>query len=101
MFMGPAAFCYYFPVVERYLYNVDAQSESQSIPAWILAQGFIMQLKNKSVSSNALLLKRLSELTDFVLKNVARYDESPAEHTRILQAWTELKEQLSERKSTH
>jgi hypothetical protein len=35
MFMGPVAFCYYFPVVERYLYAFRVENEWEDSQAWI------------------------------------------------------------------
>jgi hypothetical protein len=36
MFMGPAAFSFYFPVIERHLYEFKTDCESDDV-AWILA----------------------------------------------------------------
>jgi hypothetical protein len=96
MFMGSAAFLFYFPVIERYLYTARAESEWDDCPAWILAQGIIEQLKASSVAKNAQLINRVAALIAHVLGHIDQYATSEEEQERVASGWNELREFVDE-----
>jgi len=99
MFMGPVAFCYYFPVIERHLHAFRIECEEEH-EAWILAHALMTQLENLGVASNLELVKRIGRLADYVIKHIHHFETDPDEQSRILKAWHKLREFLSPRSST-
>jgi hypothetical protein len=94
MFMGAAAFLFYFPVIERFLYNVRAENEWDDCQAWILSQGIIQQMSDEN-GRNQQLLSRVAALVDYVLRNPNQYGTTIDEQERIISGWTELRETLN------
>lgn len=92
MFMGPTAFLFYFPVIERYLYTVQAEHELDDCQAWILAKGITAQVENRDVTPSKGLIVRVAKLVDHVLRNPNQYAPTMDEQERVLSAWKELRE---------
>ncbi|HUS34762.1 MAG TPA: hypothetical protein VM680_05365 [Verrucomicrobiae bacterium] len=96
MFMGSAAFLFYFPVIERYLYTVQAESDPHDCPAWILAMGIIQQSKESSVATNEELIGRVDALITHVLSHPKQYATDEDEQERVASGWKELREAVDE-----
>jgi hypothetical protein len=96
MFMGSAAFLFYFPVIERYLYTVRAESEFHDCPAWILAMGIIQQLNESSLAKNEQLIGRVDGLITHVLGHLNQYATDGDEQERVASGWNELRAVVDE-----
>jgi hypothetical protein len=94
MFMGPAAFLFYFPVIERHLltFKIETEYEHQAL---ILARAILMQLRNRPRQSDSNLAERVKALTDHVLTHFNHFDVDLDEQNRIAEAWHELSEYLA------
>jgi hypothetical protein len=96
MDMGPVAFTFYFPIVERYLYTIKAQRRYYDCEAAILATDFLFQLSEPKIFQNKELLFRLIRLTDYVIANLGQYALQGDEQIRIWESWEELRAKLNE-----
>lgn len=94
MFMGPKAFLFYFPVIERYLYSVCVSHELDYCPTWILGQAFISQLKQAGADEVPELRRRVAKLAGFVRSHLDRYAMDPEEKEMIDTGWAELEQLL-------
>ena len=97
MFMHPPAFAYYFPVLEKYLHEVNIEEECpegdyelEDCQAWILGEAFIFQFdepeKLPDLSSSD-LLSRVDTLVNYVLDNLCQYVREPEETAKVKDAW--------------
>ena len=96
MSMGSRAFSFYFPVIESYLIDTPVEYEGWDRCAWILAHAIKNQLQRETRSVVLHLVPRIRNLIQFVRQNIARFDDDAAEQSRILLAWAELDEVVSQ-----
>ena len=96
VFMGPKAFVYYFPIVDRYLREVKSNDPHDDCAADILAYAINGQLDNDDVSGSATIVSELCNLIDFVLLEVARYSGSKKIRKQIHATWNQLADKLVE-----
>ncbi|SRR5581483_1145487 len=93
MSMGGKAFAFYFPVIERYLFECTPKDD-YDCKAWIIAEGIKIQLKSSTADAIKPLCERLLSLTGHVLSKLEPLE--PDERARVQQAWTELKSMLED-----
>jgi len=96
MFMGPKAFIYYFPVVDRYLREVTSKDVNEDCEAEILGKAIKGQLDHGVVVQSTTVLLEIRGLTDFVLAEVARYSASKKIRKEIHTTWTQLAHNLAQ-----
>lgn len=93
MFMGSVAFAWYFPVIERYLYESRLEDEDDEVTAtWILAHCIVQQLEPPVEDCVDQLRPQVLKLARHVRENLAQYCVEPREQTRIDEAWQELEQ---------
>jgi hypothetical protein len=99
MFMGSVAFFYYFPVVERYVYEsrIDPQSEfdSEVEAMWILAHCINNQFTDPDPSPSPELCEQVEKLVSHVRNNLPQYCEEVNEQRRIDSAWRGLQDRMN------
>ena len=86
MFMGGAAFAYYYPVIERYLLEFGFPENQQ---AWFLAH-CIKQQFDADANSIQHLRPRILALLAHVQSHLPFYGEDEQEQSNIGMAWGEL-----------
>ncbi|CAN5520461.1 hypothetical protein BH09VER1_BH09VER1_51510 [soil metagenome] len=91
MFMGPRAFRFYFPVIDRFLREHEGLDDYDNSEAWILGQGIIFQLAQREDDSS---LPHLEALASFVRANLARYCTQPENQRRIDHCWQEVQTEI-------
>jgi len=88
MFTGGKAFAFYFPVIERYLFECTPTADDDC-QLWIIGEGIKLQLKWPTASEVLPLRQRLLGLAEHVLSKLD--DLEPDNEARVRKAWTELK----------
>ncbi len=96
MFMGPKAFVYYFPVIDRYLREVTSNDPRDDCEANILACAMNGQLDHDDVSGSSVVVSELHNLINFVLMEVARYSGSKKIRKQIHATWRQLADKLAQ-----
>lgn len=93
MWMGGAAFRFYFPVVDRYLRSVGPiePNDWSSRPAWILASCIAIHFSCRHDMRG--LHREIIDLCDFVCAHLDRYAREAGEREEIREAWESLKQQ--------
>lgn len=97
MFMGPRAFRFYFPVIERYLLETSAADEDDDCCASILARGIEVQLRSTPEPLPAELRARILALCDYVRTNPGQYARAPEAGRWIERAWSAVRARVSAR----
>lgn len=87
MFMGPRAFQFYFPVIDRFLREHQSTDEGDDGQAWILGQGIMFQLKERQDDS---LFPAVTALASFVRSNLSRYGTGAECRQRVDQGWQQV-----------
>jgi hypothetical protein len=89
MFMGPKAFAYYFPVIDRYLREVSGEEPDYDCCAGILGFGIAEQLRitDPAIPSVA---REVADLAVHVLANPGRYTSGEREQQHILREWRKV-----------
>lgn len=89
MFMGPAAFDYYFPVIDRYLRDFRRGCDDDNDGcAWILGAAMVSHLENSKVRPIATgTAMEIAELAAFMIREIDRFAVTPPGQTRILEPW--------------
>lgn len=97
MFMGGTAFSYYFPVIECYIResNADAGNEHEVDAMWILAHCIKQQFENLDTLTTEPLRTNVLDLVSYVRQNLTQYCAEPTEQQRIDSAWAELQARLT------
>ena len=103
MFMGPVAFDYYFPVVDRYLREFRRAAEDDDDGcAWILGAAMVSQLE--SVTPRPLAAGtavEIAALAAFVSREIDRFAGEPRGQGRILEEWHKASVLAVARKTAH
>lgn len=101
MFMGPRAFAFYFPVVDRYLREVrnDDPLELGDSQAWILGEGVRSQIKESRSSVDAELFARIASLARYMLEHIHQYAHQPKDQKRVRASWTSVEKALKPQKN--
>ena len=90
MFMGFAAFAYYYPVIERFLCEESNSVDFSHRYAWVMGESILYHFEGSDVSCPSWLAERLLTLSENVSGNVARYSFDDADRDRINDAWSRL-----------
>jgi len=98
MFMGPVAFAYYFPVLDKYIRGVPDGNDFDDSEAWIIAKGITRQLHPSTADEVIHLADSISDLSNYVCDNIKRFGDN-ADQKRVLLAWREVSETLKMRTS--
>lgn len=94
MFMGGAAFAFYYPVLERYVLesNVEKNDGNDVEAMWILPYCIKAQFDANNVSVH--LRQRIRRLVTHVRANLKQYCADVDEQGKIDTAWSELEREL-------
>ena len=87
MFMGPKAFLYYFPVIERYITNVQLDDPDDDESLWIIG----CALKSQYKKNPKVLKAKIKKLTYVTLKKIGTSKLSNEEKKRCAGKWKEIK----------
>jgi len=92
MWMGGIAFAFYFPVIERYVFqaHVDNDENGEVEAIWILAHCIKQQLHSDHVRGNSDLTDRILVLIEHIRSNLSKFCKEPSEQKRVDEAWREL-----------
>ncbi|MBI5801350.1 MAG: hypothetical protein HZA92_11605 [Verrucomicrobia bacterium] len=96
MFMGPKAFKFYFPVVDRFLRREREPWEFDDSQAWILGKAMRLQLERRNDDE---LLKSIGDLCQHVRTHLSKYATDENEQAEIGAAWLEVESQLAKKPS--
>jgi hypothetical protein len=91
-FMGGVAFIYYFPVIERYIFESRVENGEDVEAMRILA--FCIKAQHEAKHVDHLLCARILDLVNHVRGNLAQYGVDFDEQKRIDGAWCELESSL-------
>lgn len=94
MFMGTAAFVYYYPVIERFLFETIPNDKPDDREAWILAEGIMMQLDSDASKQIVPLYSRIEALADFVCNSINLFSDDEQQQHQIADAWRALKARI-------
>jgi len=98
MFMGPTAFRFYFPVVDRYLREIRNDDEFGDCEAWILGKAIAAQLET---DANDELLMSIDRLCSYVRAHLAQYASSLRDQKRVDKAWVSVENRVSKQRRKH
>lgn len=87
MFMGPVAFAYYFPILDRHLREAQPTDADDDCLAWIIGYGVKMQLETEHRFGES-LLQEIAELAAFVKGFATQLGLEDRE--RINRVWDEV-----------
>ena len=73
MFMGPKAFAYYYPVLDKYLREVQPDDEDDDCEAWGIVCAFEMQLIEGKNYFSKKLIDKISEIHDVAINRFSKY----------------------------
>jgi hypothetical protein len=92
MFMGGAAFAFYFPVIEGYLRDVPVpiEDDGDDHESWVLAKCIENQFHAKTAHHVLHLAPRVIALSKYVRQNIGRFGHDADEQSRIADAWLGL-----------
>lgn len=90
MFMGPAAFLYYFPVIDEYLRSAVPLDHLDDCQADILGSCVAVQLDWNGARMPPELRVRIESLCEFVLSNLSRLASSEADREEIKKSWAQV-----------
>ena len=92
MFMGARAFLFYFPVIDRYIREIECPANRFDDEAWILACGLRIQFE-KDARTLAPIRDRAEQLCDFVSHGLSQLPEGATFRPiqEITDAWAEAK----------
>ncbi|MEM7235428.1 MAG: hypothetical protein AAF517_24865 [Planctomycetota bacterium] len=90
MFMGGAAFAFYFPVIERYLRESRAGEGDDVESVSFIAEGILLQWEWPTWRLVLPLRDRILELCREVLSDPSRYFLDEREQRRAVSAWRKL-----------
>ena len=93
MFMGPKAFRFYFPVVDRFLRREREPWEFDDSEAWILGKAVRLQLERRKDDS---LLKAIGALCQYVRTHLSKFATTGTEQQDIDAAWLEVEKLVTE-----
>lgn len=94
MFMGWKAFVYYFPVIEKFLNEIEPEDETDDCEAWILGCGIESQVKEHKKRINEDMATKLKSLCDSVIVKFGKMDLNKTDKNRILKQWAKNRKQL-------
>ena len=92
MFMGPEAFAYYFPVIDRYLREVHGDDPDGDCHAGILGMATAMQLEEANTPALRSVAVEAAALASHVTGNPARYTPDERMQERLLREWRKVAE---------
>jgi hypothetical protein len=96
MFMGPVAFAYYFPVIDRHLREAQPTEVDDDCLAWIIGRGVQAQLEGKHRFRES-LLQEIAELAAYVKGFVEKFRLEDGE--RITTVWEKVAAEVEKRRS--
>lgn len=91
MWMGSAAFAYYFPVIDQYLREGNWDDPLDYCCAWILGRGVSSQFHWKDGRKPPPhVVQAIADLSAFVQANIGRFSADTDEQERIKGSWREV-----------
>lgn len=100
MFMGSKAFEYYFPVIDRYLREIESEDDWDDCSAAILGSVITMQFEWDTCEFSTRIITDIESLTTFVRANLIRYTPAEEEVQRIDREWLEAERALEKYRSS-
>ena len=99
MFMGGAAFDYYFPVIDRYIREVTGDEEGDDCEVAILGSGVAGQFDWNGADPSDSLVSEIAQLANYVSSNVAQYSPAAEDQKRITGEWDRVDEKIAAHKN--
>jgi hypothetical protein len=96
MFMGPKAFAYYFPVIDRYLREVHGEESDDDCCAGILGTAVAKQLEEASDLAIRMIAHEAADLASHVIGNPGRYTPDWRMQERVVREWRNVARVASE-----
>jgi hypothetical protein len=96
MFMGSAAFGYYFPVVDRYLRTVAGTEEWGDCSAAIPGSGVATQFEWNDAQVSSSLVAEICDLAQCVCADLGRYSSEAKDQRRVDREWSRVEEKVRE-----
>lgn len=90
MFMGERAFCYYYPVLFRYLMNIEPVDHWDDCESWIIGCGLENQYKALNRLDERQAIIDISKLIPPVLLRIEDWPIAAEEKTRTLAKWRKV-----------
>jgi hypothetical protein len=87
MFMGPKAFAYYFPVIDRYLREVHGEDPDDDCSVGILGRAIAMQLAEATSPALRSVAVEAAALASHVMGDPARYTPDERMQERLVREW--------------
>jgi len=94
MFMGSAAFLYYFPVIDEYLRCATPCDEWDDCQADILGSCVAAQFDWKGARIPPELRFRIEGLCEYILSNLSRFASSEPDREKIKKSWAQVQGKL-------
>ncbi|MCB1098663.1 MAG: hypothetical protein R3F19_25720 [Verrucomicrobiales bacterium] len=97
----PKAFDYYFPIIDKYLREIDVNDEEHwteldGLQAWIFGCRVQSQFHWKDgTKPSPALASEIAELSTFVQTNAERYSNQADEQARIREAWLKVDHEIA------
>ena len=92
MFMGPRAFSYYFPVIDRYLRDVHGEDPDGDCYAGILGTAIASQLAEPAQPTIRSIAGEVADLASHVIGNPDRYTPDDRMQQRTHRVWFKVAE---------
>ena len=92
LFMGPVAFKFYFPVVDRFLRREREAWEFDDSQAWILGGAMRLQLERRLDDD---LLEPVGSLCCYVQSHLQKFASAKDEQEAISASWREVEQLLA------
>ena len=99
MFMGPIAFSYYLPVIDRYLREITHEEEGCDTEANILGHVVQSQLDSNEAPFSASVVQEIEALSKFVLSSPTRYSDGEGAQAEIVSTWGKVHSALENYRS--
>jgi hypothetical protein len=91
MWMGGRAFAFYFPIIERYVFQTHIADDEDEVDAiWILAHCISLHLDPDSHDDIKTVRDRILTLTQHVRSNLSKFGKTPTDQRHVDEAWREL-----------
>lgn len=90
MYMGPKAFQYYFPVIDKYVREVVGNSEGHDCSVAILGSGIEAQCNDGTFRMNESFNSEVSELCEYVLSHLSQYSPAAKDQRRVERTWSRV-----------
>jgi len=95
MFMGPVAFAYYFPVIDRYIREVTGSGDGDHTEVSILGSAVAGQLEWNGAGFGDERVGEIEDLAAYILANVSQYSMAEKDQRRIRREWAGVESKVA------